>query len=54
MPMSTWQGRIAPGGKGSFVDVQVQANTHHEAKRLIEAQYGKGTKFAASLRQVRS
>ena len=42
MPMQAWKAKIRPGGKGLMIDVQIQANNASDAKRLLEAQYGKG------------
>lgn len=42
MPMQTYTTRVAPGGKGhTTVEVRVQANGPTDARRLLEAQYGK-------------
>lgn len=41
MPMKTWKASIRLG-RDNTVAVQVQANTEYDAKKLLEAQYGKG------------
>ena len=43
MPMQAWKAKVSPGGKGPAMDVQIQANNVFDAKRLLEAQYGKGS-----------
>ena len=43
MPMQGWKAKVRPGGKGPMMDVQIQANNSFDAKRLLEAQYGKGS-----------
>lgn len=42
MPTATYKTKVQPGGTGPWIDVQVQANHFADAKRLLEAQYGKG------------
>lgn len=45
MPMSTWKVRVKPGGSGSAINIQIQADTNNsnDVRRLVEAQYGKGS-----------
>ena len=40
--MATYWARVKPGGRGSNIEVTVEAKTANDAKRLLEAQYGKG------------
>lgn len=41
--MATYRARVKPDGKGSPIVVTVEAKTGQEAKRMLEAQYGKGS-----------
>ena len=50
MPMQAWKARVRPGGKGSVVDVQIHANSNFDAKKLLEAQYGKGSVIGMPMR----
>ena len=40
--MATYRARVKPNGRGSPIEVKVEANTGENAKRMLEAQYGKG------------
>ena len=40
--MATYRARVQPGGRGSPIGATVEAKTAGDAKRLLEAQYGKG------------
>ena len=51
--MKTWKARIQIGGKGGGVDVQVQAKTQPDAKKLLLGQYPPGTKFLSGPTEVR-
>lgn len=39
--MKTWRARVRIGG--SSTEVQVQAQSYFDAKRILEAQYGAGS-----------
>ncbi len=51
--MKTWKARIQIGGKGAGVDVQVQAKTSFDAKKLLLGQYPPGTKILSGPTEVR-
>ena len=51
--MKTWKARIIIGGKGSSVEVQVQAKTYGDAKKLILGQYPAGTKIISGPTEVK-
>jgi len=53
MDMKTWKARIQIGGKGSSVDVQVQAKTQSDAKKLLLGQYAAGTKITGGPTEVK-
>ena len=40
--MDTYKADVTPGGKGPALKVEIQSNSAANAKRLLEAQYGKG------------
>lgn len=40
--MAIYQARVKPNSKGSPIRVEIEAKTNGDAKRLLEAQYGKG------------
>ena len=51
--MKNWKARIQIGGKGSSIEVRVQAKSFSDAKKLILAQYAPGTKITSHPVEVR-
>ena len=43
MPLKTWRARVRITGKATLTEVQIQASGAVDAKKLLEAQYGKGS-----------
>ena len=50
--MKTWKARIVIGGKGISVEIQVQAKTYSDAKKLILGQYPAGTRIVSGPTKV--
>jgi hypothetical protein len=49
--MKTWKSKAKVGG--SIIEVQVQANSASDAKKLLEAQYGQGCTGNNPVNEVR-
>jgi hypothetical protein len=50
--VKTWKARIVIGGKGSSVEIQVQAKNYFDAKKIILGQYGANTKILSGPTEV--
>jgi hypothetical protein len=51
--MKTWKSRVQIAGKGPGVDVQVQAKSYSDARKIILGQYPPGTKILAGPTEVK-